>query len=74
MNSFYENKDVGTQGGRRLLVISYHFPPDRAVGARRWEKFSHFAAERGWGMDVFMRGDAAASDIEQARRALPIDS
>ena len=71
MNSFYENKDVGTQGGRRLLVISYHFPPDRAIGARRWEKFSHFAAERGWGMDVFMRGDAAASDIEQARRALP---
>lgn len=71
MNSFYENKDVGTQGGRRLLVISYHFPPDRAVGARRWEKFSHFATERGWGMDVFMRGDIAASDIEHARRALP---
>ncbi|MEO7103265.1 MAG: hypothetical protein ABI311_07730 [Gemmatimonadaceae bacterium] len=71
MNVFYQNKDVGEQGGRRLLVISYHFPPDRAVGARRWEKFSHFAAERGWGIDVFMRGDVSASGIEQAKRALP---
>lgn len=71
MKPLFENEDVGSQRDRRLLIISYHFPPDRAVGARRWEKFSHFAAERGWGMDVFMRGDIAAADVEAARRQLP---
>lgn len=71
MKSLIENEDVGSQRDRRLIVISYHFPPDRAVGARRWEKFSHFAAERGWGIDVFMRGDVVTADVEAARRSLP---
>jgi glycosyltransferase involved in cell wall biosynthesis len=71
MNAFFENEDVGSQRDRRLLVISYHFPPDRAVGAKRWEKFAHFAAERGWGLDVFMRADLEAGGAEAARRALP---
>lgn len=52
---FFARGDVGGQDLRRLLVFSYHFPPDRAIGARRWEKFAHFAAERGWGLDVIMR-------------------
>lgn len=68
---FFENEGVGSQRDRRLLVISYHFPPDRAVGAKRWEKFSHFAAARGWGLDVFMRGDVKATDVEAARRCVP---
>jgi glycosyltransferase involved in cell wall biosynthesis len=71
MNPFFANEDVGSQRDRRLLVISYHFPPDRAIGAKRWEKFSHFAAARGWGLDVFMRGDVNEADAESARRALP---
>ncbi len=71
MKPFIENEDVGSQCDRRFLVISYHFPPDRAVGAKRWEKFSHFAAERGWGLDVFMCGDATTLDVAAARRALP---
>lgn len=71
MNPFFANEDVGSQRDRRLLVISYHFPPDRAVGAKRWEKFSHFAAARGWGLDVFMRGDVDETDAESARRSLP---
>jgi glycosyltransferase involved in cell wall biosynthesis len=71
MKAFFENEDVGSQRDRRLLVISYHFPPDRAVGAKRWEKFAHFAAERGWGLDVFMRGDVKAVEAESARRSLP---
>jgi len=41
-----------TRSARRLLLISYHFPPDTTIGARRWEKLSHFVAERGWGLDV----------------------
>lgn len=37
---------------RRLLVVSYHFPPSRAAGALRWQKLSRFAGEHGWGLDV----------------------
>ena len=40
---------------RRLLLISYHFPPDPAVGGRRWQQFARYLAEHGWGMDVVMR-------------------
>jgi glycosyltransferase involved in cell wall biosynthesis len=38
--------------GRRLLLLSYHFPPGQATGALRWQKLAAFAAERGWGVDV----------------------
>ncbi len=71
MRPLFENEDVGSQRDRRLLVVSYHFPPDRAVGAKRWEKFAQFAAERGWGLDVFMRGDVRDADVGEAARALP---
>ncbi|MBA4155950.1 MAG: hypothetical protein H0X65_00545 [Gemmatimonadetes bacterium] len=39
-------------GTRRLLLISYHFPPSSAAGALRWQKFAIHAAEREWGLDV----------------------
>ena len=71
MNPLFENEGVGSQSDRRLLVISYHFPPDRAVGAKRWQKFSHFAAERGWGLDVFMRGDVNSAEVAAARSSVP---
>lgn len=71
MRPLFENEDVGSQRDRRLLVVSYHFPPDRAVGAKRWEKFAQFAAEKGWGLDVFMRGDVRDADVGEAARALP---
>lgn len=37
---------------RRLLLMSYHFPPGESVGALRWEKLAVLAVERGWGVDV----------------------
>ena len=38
---------------RRLLLITYHFPPSREVGALRWRRFARFAVDRGWALDVF---------------------
>jgi len=54
---------------RRLLLISHHFPPDTAIGARRWEKLAHYAAERGLGLDVITHRDSATppNDAERAR-------
>ena len=45
--------DVEVPPGSRLLLLSYHFPPGQAAGARRWEKIVHFAKARGLGVDVF---------------------
>lgn len=40
------------EGRPRLLVVSYHFPPDPAVGGLRWQKLAHHAVERGWQVEV----------------------
>lgn len=37
---------------RRLLVISYHFPPDGAVGGLRWSGLTKHLARLGWEVDV----------------------
>lgn len=48
---FYESSG-SAPAGRRLLLISYFFPPAQASGSLRWQKLSHYAAERGWSVDV----------------------
>jgi glycosyltransferase involved in cell wall biosynthesis len=37
---------------RRLLVITYHFPPDGSVGGLRWGGLSRHLARRGWEVQV----------------------
>ncbi|MEJ7811579.1 MAG: hypothetical protein WKG32_14295 [Gemmatimonadaceae bacterium] len=49
---FFEAPPVAAPAERRILLISFHFPPSQAVGALRWQMLAHFAAERGWGLDV----------------------
>jgi glycosyltransferase involved in cell wall biosynthesis len=52
VDPFWEKRGTPAQDARRLLLISYHFPPDTTIGARRWEKLAHAVTERGWGLDV----------------------
>jgi hypothetical protein len=33
---------------RRLLVITYHYPPDEAIGGMRWAGFTRYLADLGW--------------------------
>src|SRR5437867_2049955 len=76
------------RGERRLLLVSYHFPPSREVGARRWQQLCKFASERDWALDVVTLDppSLAAPDwasLEElpagvrvfgvAERALPLD-
>ena len=37
---------------RRLLVISYHFPPDGSIGGQRWSGLSKYLARLGWEVHV----------------------
>jgi len=53
----------------RLLLVTYHFPPDPAIGALRWQKFVRYAAERGWGVDVIMRDASELAVIDPERIA-----
>ena len=59
----------GAPLGRRLLLVSYHFPPGTAVGGLRWQKSAAFAAERGWGLDVITADPAQLPARDDARLA-----
>jgi len=37
---------------RRLLVITYHFPPDGMIGGQRWAGLSKYLARLGWEVHV----------------------
>ena len=49
---FFCSPGTGERPTRRLLLLSYHFPPGEAVGALRWQKMARIAVERGWNLDV----------------------
>jgi len=51
------NSDV-----RRLLVITYHFPPDGAIGGQRWAGLSKYLARLGWEVHIIT---AAAGGPQQ---------
>lgn len=57
----------GSTPGRRLLLISYHFPPGQAVGALRWQKFSRYAADAGWGLDVITLDPSSLPEADLER-------
>lgn len=53
----------------RLLLISFHFPSDGAAGALRSQKLSHFAGERGRGLDVISLHPSGLEKIDDTRLA-----
>lgn len=60
---------------RRLLLVSYHFPPDPSVGGLRWQKLARYARERGWGVDVLSLHPEALVTADLGRLAdLPPDT
>jgi hypothetical protein len=52
---------------RRILLISWEFPPRGTAGALRWEKFSAFLHEAGYGLDVIMAPHEVLTADESAR-------
>jgi glycosyltransferase involved in cell wall biosynthesis len=66
---FFESPESLEASQRRLLLISYHFPPAQTAGALRWEKFSHYAAERGWAMDVVTLHPSSLSILDTSQLA-----
>jgi glycosyltransferase involved in cell wall biosynthesis len=54
---------------RRLLVITYHFPPDGSVGGLRWAGLTKYLARRGWEIEVIT---AAAQYGQPAERGVRV--
>src|SRR2546427_3003787 len=65
----YEVGDRANHSLRRLVLLSYHFPPGSAAGALRWEKLAHHAHKRGWGLDVFAAHPAFLPGADESRLA-----
>lgn len=51
-----------TQRKPRLLVITYHFPPDGSVGGLRWSGLSKYLARRGWEVHVVTASSATGQE------------
>lgn len=47
---------------RRLLVISYHFPPDGTIGGQRWAGLTRYLARRGWEIHVITAAQNNGAD------------
>jgi len=56
MNRFQQNL-AGNSRVRRLLVITYHFPPDGAIGGQRWAGLSKYLARLGWEVHIVTASD-----------------
>jgi glycosyltransferase involved in cell wall biosynthesis len=51
-----------TPGKPRLLVITYHFPPDGSVGGLRWSGLSKYLARQGWEVHVVTASPATGQE------------
>ena len=51
---FFESSPRLADATKRLLLLSYAFPPTNHIGAVRWYQLARFAAQRGWSLDVIM--------------------
>ena len=49
---------------RRLLVITYHFPPDGSIGGQRWAGLSKYLARLGWEVHVITSCAGSQADVE----------
>lgn len=52
---------------RRVLLISYFFPPHSAIGGLRWEQMARYLAAHGWQFDVIARDFTGLPGLDPAR-------
>jgi glycosyltransferase involved in cell wall biosynthesis/peptidoglycan/xylan/chitin deacetylase (PgdA/CDA1 family) len=50
---------------RRLVVVSYHFPPDPAIGSLRWSGLTKYLAPLGWRSWVVTAAPAVRASVQQ---------
>jgi len=58
---------------KKILLVSYHFPPDAAVGGIRTAKFSKYLPEFGWSPIVLTAKEKAYDSTDQSRMSDVVD-
>src|SRR4051812_37447713 len=53
---------------RRLLIITYHFPPDGAIGGLRWAGIGKALADLGWQVAVVTAAPKEPGGVESGVR------
>ena len=75
LQPFFAGDAAGVSSRKRLLLLSYHFAPSRAVGALRWQALARHAAERGYALDVVTLDPTALDERDMERiQQLPPDT
>jgi hypothetical protein len=64
---YFESPAAPLPDAPRVLLISYSFPPDPAVGGLRWQQMAVHFAERGWVVDVIARDFTNVPGLDTAR-------
>lgn len=64
---YFESPEPADQGAPRILLVSFNFPPDPAVGGLRWQQMGRFLTEQGWAVDVVTRDFSDLSGLDRAR-------
>jgi len=63
----FEKPTGDRPGTRRLLLLTYHFPPGDATGALRWQKLCVLGWDYGWNLDVITLDPAGLRKVDFAR-------
>src|SRR5207247_4361728 len=66
-------KRAGHENQKRILFISYHFPPDNGVGGLRQVKFIKYLTQLGWTPSVLTiqdryRGSSDTTMLSELKR------
>src|SRR5512140_2788083 len=70
---YFESATPAPADAPRILLVSYNFPPDPAVGGLRWQQMGRFFAANGWGVDVVSRDFTDVSGLARGRlEGLPV--
>jgi hypothetical protein len=64
---YFEAPTPAPPDALRILLISYNFPPDPAVGGLRWQQMAGYFSERGWAVDVIARDFARVEGVDTTR-------
>ena len=64
---YFEAPPSADPAARRLLLVTYTFPPDLEVGGLRWQQMVRHFAERGFVFDVLTQDFRRAPKLDLAR-------
>ena len=55
------------EGAPRMLLVTYHFPPDPIIGGLRWQEMTRYLTDRGWAVDIIARDFRDLERVDPAR-------